>query len=232
MKKSAALLSMIVWMNIAAAQSTTTATTGAFASYFSAGPRVGINFSTISGATSAESKTGLLTGAFLVYSFQEHFGVGIDALYSMEGAEYTETDIIGVTTVNSEVKDRLNYLRFPVQANVFFGQYGNPFRPKVTLGPVIGFLLNAERKASVTVEDGTVTTLESSTADVKDNYTATDFGAMLGAGFNLRIMEMTWFNFDARYYLGATDIRDIRPVGSDERKNNTFSLSAGVAFGF
>jgi hypothetical protein len=231
MKKLAALLSMMIWIDIAAAQSTT-ATTGTFASYFSAGPRIGINFSNISGTDNAESKTGLLAGAFLIYSFQEHFGAGLDVLYSMEGAEYTETAITNGMVVRSAVKDRLNYLRIPVQANVFFCDYGKPFRPKVSLGPVIGFLLNAERKSQLTIEDGAVTTLESSSRDVKDAYSATDIGAIAGAGFNLRMMEETWFNFDVRYYIGATDIRDVRPAGSDERKNNALSISAGVAFGF
>lgn len=230
MRKIVALLSLIISIEIAEAQNT--ATTGSFTSYFTAGPKVGINITTISGANNAESKTGFVAGAFLIYSFQEHFGASLDALYSMEGAEYTESEIVGTAIVSNQVKDRLNYLRVPVMANVFFGQHGNAFRPKIVLGPTIGFLMSAERESSLTVEGGTVTSTSSTKTDVKNRYTGSDFGATIGTGFNLRMMEMTWFNFDARYYIGATDIRDIRPAGTDERKNNGLSLTAGVGFGF
>lgn len=210
---------------------TTTASSG-FTSYFSAGPRLGVNFSDLSGVDNSDMKAGLLAGAFVVYSFQEHFGVSLDLLYSREGAKYTTTLTTPGFEFKSDVKSRLNYLRIPLQACVFFGQYGDAFRPKVSLGPDLGLLLSAENKSTTTTNDGTTSSEESTTKDSKDNFKSTDFGAIAGAGFNLRVAEETWFNFDLRYYIGASDIRDVQPAGTDDIKNTNISVSAGIAFGF
>ncbi len=196
-----------------------------FQQYFTIGPRVGINISNISGANNAESKIGLLAGGFFVYSFQEHFGVSADLLYSREGGKFDNT----IYTANSTTKIKndlaLSYLRMPLQAAVFFGQYGNRLRPKVTLGPSIGFLLSAknEKEGSNIIEQK---------SNDKDNVKGVDFGAVVGAGLNYRLVEAVWWNFDVRYYIGASDINDKPGVlGNDALKNNGLSVSLGLGFG-
>src|SRR3954462_14405310 len=95
---------------------------GSFAQKSSLGIKAGANFSTISNVDNAETKTGFQAGAFYVYSIIEHFGVSADLLYSQEGAK------------NNTSKLNLNYLQIPVLANVFFNQYGDDFRPKISFG--------------------------------------------------------------------------------------------------
>ncbi|MEP7263394.1 MAG: porin family protein [Bacteroidota bacterium] len=226
------LFILILLVTSGAINSYAQTSTSGFTNYFSAGPRLGVNFSDISGFDNSEMKAGLLVGAFAVYSFQEHFGVSLDLLYSREGAKYKTTVTSPGFTFKSDVKARLNYLRIPLQACVFFGQFGDALRPKISLGPDLGFLLSAENKSTTTTNDGLISTEESSTKDSKDSFKSTDFGAIAGAGFNLRITEETWFNFDLRYYIGASDIRDEKPAGTDDVKNSNLSVSAGIAFGF
>jgi outer membrane protein W len=200
-----------------------------FTQYFTAGPRVGINFSNIDGVDDGESKAGLLAGGFLVYSFHEHFGAGLDVLYSMEGVKFENDIPVNGTSVKFTNTTRLDYLRIPVQAFVFFGQHGNAFRPKLSLGPCLGFLLSAENK----VENEA--TSDEETIDIKDNFKSTDFGAIVGAGFNYRLAESVWLNTDLRYYIGATELQEDEEQAeendADPLKNNGFSFSLGVGFG-
>ncbi len=204
-----------------------------FQQYFTIGPRVGINISNISGVDKADSKVGLLAGGFFVYSFQEHFGISADLLYSAEGAKFENTISTGNLTVKTKNDIALNYLRVPLQAAVFFGQYGNRLRPKVTLGPSIGFLLGAKNKLeSVTIyPDGSNVSIDHKT-DYKENIKGVDFGAVVGAGLNYRLVEAVWWNFDVRYYIGASDINN-KPVvlGNDALKNNGLSVSLGLGIG-
>jgi hypothetical protein len=203
-----------------------------FSQYFTVGPSVGVNFSNFDGVNNAESTTGLTAGGFFVYSFQEHFGVSAGLFYSSEGAEYTSSIIEPGITINNKLKTKLNYLRIPVLANVFFGQHGNIIRPKVFLGPSIGFLLSAETEnEQSTITNGGSIVTTNTTSDVKDNFSSIDFGAIIGAGLNWKLAEATWLNFDVGYYIGASDIRDNQPAGTDAVKNQGVSVKVGVGFG-
>ena len=62
----------------------------------SIGPKLGVNFSTLSNAENAETLTGLTAGGFFVYSIVEHFGVSADLLYSGEGAKFTSQYTQGI----------------------------------------------------------------------------------------------------------------------------------------
>lgn len=202
--------------------------------YFTFGPRAGVNISNISGTDNSESKAGLLAGVFMVYSFQEHFGISVDALYSVEGAQFTDRYTVGNATTKTDNDFALHYLRLPVQANVFFGEFGNRLRPKITLGPSIGFLLSAKNNFKRVTTDGNGGSITVEDKDnVKSRFKGTDFGAVVGAGLNYRLAGSIWWNLDLRYYLGATDIDDDdnSSGNSDDIKNNSFSVSLGIGFG-
>jgi hypothetical protein len=178
----------------------------------SAGFKAGANFSTLKDSPGAETLTGLQAGGFLVYSFQEHFGISLDALYSGEGAKYNDQKL------------RMNYLRLPLLANIFFGSLGDKYRPKISFGPSFGFLLSAKGK--------TIVGDQSVVMDIdKDNFNTFDFGAIAGAGLNINIGEMKWLNLDARYGIGASDVNKNPAEGAEKVKNSGFSVTAGLAFG-
>jgi hypothetical protein len=199
-----------------------------YSQHLSAGPHVGINISTLSGANDMESKVGLNAGGFLVYSVKEHFGISLDLLYSSEGAKYSYALNGSTPIINTKYDVSLHYLRIPLQANFFLNQYGDVFRPKITLGPSFGFLLNTKRSYTTTITDNGTTVITNYSDTNKDAYNSVDVGGIAGLGFNYRLAEALWLNFDADYYFGFTDV----PTTSGTSiKNNVASVSLGLAFG-
>jgi len=171
---------------------------------FSIGQRVGVNFSNVNRPDEAKALTGLLAGLTSTYSINESSGLTVDLLYSGEG-----------TKIGNE-KLHLNYLRIPVLYNVFFGQLGESFRPKVFVGPQAGFLLSAK----------------SGTVDIKKEMKNFAFGLGAGLGFNYQLGERMWLNTDVRSFFDLLDIRAHRPDSSDKRAIRNIQISLGVAWGF
>ena len=196
------------------------------------GPKAGINLSTLTNLQDVKPKVGLTAGGFLVYSFIENFGVGLDALYSKEGAKYVYEMGDGTDMVKYKYKADLNYLRLNVPLTYFFCKKENSLRPKIYAGPSLAFLLSAKGKSEViSSNDNSVVTAEGTTTVTKD-YKGTDFGAIAGAGFNYKLAEATWLNFDASYHIGSTDIPKDPAEGADPVHNTGFAFTVGVGFGF
>jgi outer membrane protein W len=139
-------------------------------------------------------------GATFVYSSMSHWGIGLDAKYSAEGVK-KETSL-GTYEVNA------NYLRIPIKGYYFFNEYGNPVRPKIFLGPSLGFLIGDD--------------------DSKNAFKGFDFGLLGGAGINFRIADRTWLNTDITYTHGFSNISD---VSGATYRNRNIQLNIGVAFG-
>lgn len=167
----------------------------------SIGPRVGVNFANVSNVDGSESLTGLAIGLTSTYSFNESTGLTIDLLYSGEGYSLDGND------------HHLNYLQIPILFDLFFGEYGDKFRPKVYAGLTPGFLLSAK------VNDN----------KVDDFYNGFNIAIAGGLGFNYRVANRIWLNTDLRAYLGLSDIRQEAP--GDKVANNNIQLSVGLAYG-
>ena len=178
------------------------------------GVKAGVNFASAGGDVSEEvdGRTGFHVGGLAEIMFTEKFGIQPELLYSMQGAtsEYGESGI----TLKEELK--LDYLNLPVLAKYKFAPGWN-----VHLGPQIGFLLNAESEIEASMDGETVTETE----DIKNYISSVDYGLSGGLGYEL---EMGIF-FDARYYLGLSDISDDN--NADESvQNNVIQLSVGYKF--
>ncbi len=173
------------------------------------GPILGANFAKVStdGEADPEFNTGFVAGAQLTHSNINNWGVGGAILYSREGVDY---QIAGQETALN-----LTYLRIPIKGFIFFRDNENTFRPKLFFGPSLGFLMDADFKSG-DVE-----------LDVKDTYNTFDLGLTAGLGFNARIVEGTWFNFDAGYTHGLLDVAE-----NGDGSNRTITITGGVAFGF
>lgn len=167
---------------------------------FSIGPRVGLNFSNVSNVDDTESLTGLALGLTTTYSISEATGITVDLLYSGEGWSDGENDL------------KLAYLQIPILFDVFFGDLGEAFRPKVYAGIVPGFLLNAKLN---------------DTELSKDNYGGFNLGIGGGLGFNARVANRIWLNADLRAQLGLTDVTE----GGDKNTISTIQPSIGLAYG-
>ena len=170
----------------------------------SIGPRVGVNFSNVSNIEGSKSLTGLVLGLTSTYSISEATGLTVDLLYSQEGYTLSDVDL------------RLNYLQIPIYFDLFFGQLGDKFRPKVYAGVVPGFLLSA-KNGDAKVDN--------------DFFNSVNFAVSGGLGFNLRVASRVWLNTDLRAYLGLNDIRDKSLQDGDKNANSTIQLSLGLAYG-
>ena len=171
---------------------------------FSIGPRVGVNFSNVSNVDNSESLTGLALGLTSTYSINEGSGITVDLLYSGEGYKDGNDEL------------RLNYLQIPIYFDLFFGELGTPFRPKVYLGFAPGFLLSAKANDVI---------------DFKDETSSINFALSGGLGFNYRVANRIWLNTDLRAYLGLNDVRDEAFRVGDKITNNTYQFSLGLAYG-
>jgi hypothetical protein len=170
-------------------------------SRFSIGPTVGASHAFLIPYKSWQFNPQWTAGLSWIYSPYEHFGLGGDVRYSAEGGKLNLEP--GTTTI------RLDYLRVPIKAMYFFNGVEDNIRPKVTLGPSVGFLVD-----------------ELNTEPVPANKV--DFGVNASAGFNYRMMENLWLNVDVNYYQGLIKIRE---AGSTKELNGNLGLQLGVLVG-
>ena len=180
--------------------------TMAMAQENSFGPTVGYNHTWLSG-DAYSAKPGFNVGVVYNNSFMEHWGAGLELKYSVEGTKIDGTD----------ADFNMAYLRLPLRLQYFFGSYGQAFRPKIYAGPSVAFLLSAKSK----IGDNKI--------DVIDDTNRLDIGLLGGIGFNYRLKEQTWLNFDLGYTHG---LLDISPSESVNPKNRMINANLGVAFGF
>jgi hypothetical protein len=175
---------------------------------FAVGPVAGFGHSWISNVDgNARYKPSGNFGAQFYYSASEHIGIGTGLMYSIEGGENRIS--------NSTYTARLNYLRLPIQAAYFFGEYGDRVRPKIAFGPSFGFLVGGKQS------------LNASESGVSDAYKSVDFGFQANGGIHLRLVSGVWLTMDIGYYTGVADITE-----SDlKNKNRNIGFNAGLLFG-
>ena len=191
---------------------------------FSAGPRVGLTYSTFGGDASGYSfRPGLAAGAFLMYSSLNHFGISVDALYAQRGAQYAGTisPPFG-NPITTRYKQRVNYLEIPVALRYFLTLSGK-FRPNIYIGPALSFKLNAQQ-TSKTVQD-----IAFPAVDNSDQFRSVDLAGL--AGFQLNWASFSArqrFLIDVRYNYGLGDIT----LDNNARINNSaFTVTLGYGFG-
>lgn len=171
------------------------------------GPMVGANIAKISDVPNSKSQIGPAAGVFLNYSVNENIGFGLKGLFSQ----------LGTSVDNSSAEVKLNYVQIPLSGVYFFGERGNIIRPKIFLGPYVGFLLSAKDQNGTNIVD----------SGGQDVYNNTDFGGQIGVGFNYSMNNNSWINFDAGY---ATSLVNITDHSSLNHKNNFFFVSLGYSF--
>lgn len=169
-------------------------------SIFSIGLKGGFGHSYIMPYSNYTFNSSWDAGIAAVYAPWAHWGIGLDATYSSEGGSFNYTDRVLTT--------KLDYIRVPVKAIYFFRTYERDFRPKITLGPTVGFLTGQ-----------TNTT----------NANFLDLGANVTAGFNYRLLRAVWLNADVSYYQGFLDAY---PSNSLTDLNGNVRLDLGICLGF
>ncbi len=130
----------------------------------------------------------LTGGLSITYAKQENYGFAADLVYSTEGSK-TEQNLGGVNTEN---KIKLSYIRVPLKAIYFLGDYGDNIRPKLVAGPSFAFLVGAD----------------SNKENSYDDFNKIDVGVHLGVGANKLICDRIWLNTDITYTQGLVDIKE------------------------
>jgi hypothetical protein len=172
----------------------------------SIGPALGFGHTGIRNTAGKDMfKPSWSAGLIVNYSTSEHVGFAADVLYSREGAL--------VESNGRETDLTLQYIRVPLKFAYFFGAFEDDFRPKVTIGPSMGFLLDAESDV-----EGV------GTSNVTSSYKTFDIGLNASAGFNLKVGDNMWLNTDLNYYTGFIPIRA-------NQYNSNLGLKLGLAFG-
>jgi hypothetical protein len=198
---------------------------------FSAGPRIGLNLSTLRGdVTNYKLTPGLTAGAFLMYSSLNHFGISADVLYSQRGGKYVATD---AGTIPIEFKQQINYLEIPIALRYFLTLDGN-FRPNIFFGPSLAIPLSARRV------NQKYNNVAQPNVDNSSTFKRADLGLL--AGFQLNwpgFGERQRFLIDARYTFGLADIT-VPPTpntivpganGAQNIYNSTITVTLGYGFG-
>ena len=177
-------------------------------STFSIGPSMGFGHTGIRNTSGTDIFKGNWNAGIIInYSTMKHTGLSADILWSMEGGR--------VKSGGYETDLSLQYIRVPLRFAYYFGDFEDNFRPKITIGPSMGFLLNATSDSNA---PGT------SRADVTTSYNRFDIGGIASLGFNLKLAQNIWLNADFNYYTGFRSIRT-------NQYNSNFGLRMGVAFG-
>ena len=171
---------------------------------FSIGPRGGVNFSGITNVEESQTITGTVLGLTSTYSLNEHSGLTLDVLYSVEGYKAPFENY------------KLRYLQVPLYFDFFAGKLGDRFRPKVYVGASPEFFLG-----------GTLNEL-----DVNKRYfNKFLISATGGLGFNYRLVSRVWLNADARAFIGLSDIRAKNYNSGDPLHPRTTQITLGLAYG-
>lgn len=173
---------------------------------FSLGPAIGFGHTGIRNTVGTDIfKPNWSAGVILNYSSRKHWGFAADVLWSMEGARVESSGI--------EADLTLQYIRVPLKLAYYFADFENDFRPKITLGPSLGFLIDADSDPSTT-----------GSTDVTSFYNKFDIGLNASLGFNWKLATNMWLNTDFNYYTGFTTIRS-------NQYNSHFGVQLGLAFG-
>ncbi|HEX8690826.1 MAG TPA: porin family protein [Longimicrobium sp.] len=207
-----------IWSTAVAAALVLGAASGAAAQGISVGVKAGVNVATLGGddVEDADSRIGLVGGAFLVYRFSDMLAIQPEVLYSQKGASFSDTE--------GELTVKLDYVDVPVLLRLNVPVTGSSLRPSVFAGPV--FSLRASCGAEAEFNGGSVEVdcdeLDEEGIAVKD----TDVGLAFGAGLDFPAGRAT-VTLDGRYTLGLSSIDD-SDLDADV-KNRAFAVMLGIA---
>lgn len=184
--------------------------------YFEFGFKGGVNLSNITGdqTDNLDPRTTMNIGVFGIYKVTDKIGVQAEILYSEQGFETEENDV-----VERDIVSKSQYINLPLMAS-----YNIIENLWVEAGPQIGYLVKAEQDIETTTEDN-LGSVESNTEteDVTDSYESIDMALNVG----LRYKLARNFLVQARYSKGISDVSK----NSDIKQNNqVFSFSVGYVF--
>lgn len=147
------------------------------------------------------------------YNFTKYLGVGIDALYSLQGQKYTLN--------NTEYNQKINYIKVPV-----YFTYNTDASKIVSfigkVGPQVSFLTDAKL-----TDKNSGKTLD----DTKDRYETATFGGAAVAGAQFKVQPQLYITAAARFDYDFTNAEDKNYVSYTPGRAKTYNSTAGLEVG-
>lgn len=140
------------------------------------------------------------------YNFDANYGIGLDALYSLQGQKY---EVSGI-----EATQKLEYVKIPVyfayntdatKTTSFYGK----------IGPQVSLLTNAK------LDD----------KDNKDAFEKATFGGMANAGVQFKLGSNMYLQTGLNFDYDFTNAEDKDFAGYTAGRANTSNMTAGVQVG-
>ena len=194
--------------------------TPSFGQRLSAGPKVGVNFSTWSGdIEDVDTKTGFNVGAVFGIDLSEYFRLQIEGQYVQKGVKDSEQ---GLTA-----KIKVDYIEFLFPATLTIPTGSGAVTPRFFAGPSLAFEMNCTVTAEYQGSDDSA-----SCSDGGLESKSVDFGLLIGAGLDVATGNSGAVFLDILYNLGLVNINDT-PGGEDVSvKNRNIQIDAGYKFFF
>ena len=175
------------------------------------------------------TRTGLLFGGILFYSFSPVLGLQVEPAYVQKGASIEQTEIEEGNTIKIEATLAADYIDIPVLLKASFGD--GPVKPYVLAGASVAFLLGDAMleidKATLNGDDVT-SQIPSDEREQKIETKSTDFILNFGGGVIIPLGQVNIF-IEGQYNLGLTDVND-EPDDITEIKTTGIQIKAGVMF--
>ncbi|MBC7451008.1 MAG: PorT family protein [Cytophagales bacterium] len=193
-----------------------------YAQHMSIGITVGSGTSRMSNSgQDVVHKESCNVGGTFVYSTDTHWGFAADVKYSREGYKYTYPGTGSYEGQTLDTRVSSDFIRIPIRAIYFFNTYDKGVRPKISLGPSVGFLTGGK----IRVEDDKTNL---SKTPVKDQFNAVDLGIQGTIGVDFRLAQDVWLRTDIAYYQGFLKQNT---YGSNNMMNMNLVLNLGLTVG-
>ena len=161
-------------------------------------------------------------GASLVYSTDNHWGIGLDVKYSKEGVRFIYPGVGAYTGQTMATRIVSDYIRVPLRGIYFFNSSSKKVRPNISLGPNLGFLIGSESRNY----DGNNELL--TTTDVKSSFNAIDLGVQGTIGASFMLSDGIWLSTDVAYNRGFIKQNKF---GTNTMLNSNLAFNIGLRFG-
>ena len=159
-----------------------------------------------------DSKT-KFTGNFglgVEYALSQHWGLGLDALYSLQGRKFDYS--------NTEYNQKNDYIKIPLYAS-----YRTPLSSSVAfvgkLGPQLSILTNSELKGG------------SQKLDTKDQYKDITFGGVANAGVEFNLSKTLALATGVRFDYDFTNAEDKNFANYPSNRAKTYNSTLGLEIG-
>jgi len=190
----------------------------------------GLNLANISVDPDSDPKPSSLAafgvGGIVHIRLGENLALQLEPMYLQKGAKqegsFTDPDL-GIT-VNTDIKVKGNYLEVPAMLKLAFGT--STTKPYLMAGPMVGFLLSAKVKGSISAPGFTNLEIDD---DIKDQTKSIDFGVGFGGGVSFPAGTNSIF-VEGRYALGLTNINDDPEDPDTDVKTKGIQVMAGITF--